>query len=131
MPIIPKDREVWFLLLFIGQFTISLIWVSGQIPADKTGLPSKIIYVGQEMAPLAFVITAVSIVLVEGVPMLYEAFAKKREAKGREEGREEGREKGREEERERIRERVTKALSELDGQLDDETKAKLRAIAED
>jgi membrane protein DedA with SNARE-associated domain len=118
VPIIPKDREVYFLVVFLIQFVGWLILVYNQIPDEKTGT-LKAVYVGQEMAPLVIVSTAVSIALVEGVAMLYEAFARKRESRGLEKGIRQS------------RERLDKALDEMNGKISEPDKAKLRdALAE-
>ena len=58
MPIIPKEREPYFLLAFLLQLIIFLLSVWNQRPDTIEGFYATTVYIGQETVPLAIFSTA-------------------------------------------------------------------------
>ena len=56
---------------------------------------ATMVAVAQALGSVAVSLTALTVILVEGIPMLYEAYKKARLAEGRAQGRAEGRAEGR------------------------------------
>ena len=56
---------------------------------------ATMVAVAQALGSVAVSLTALTVIIVEGVPMLYEAFKKAKLAQGREQGRAEGHAEGR------------------------------------
>ena len=93
MPSIHPSRAAIGLLLFAVLFLAALGYVIDQeIGKDGQGAMATMVAVAQALGSVAVSLTALTVIIVEGVPMLYEAFKKARLAQGQ--GR-----KGRAEER--------------------------------
>ena len=67
---------------------------AGEIGADGQGAMATMVAVAQALGSVAVSLTALTVIIVEGVPMLYEAFKKAKLAQGREQGRAQGRAEG-------------------------------------
>ena len=63
---------------------------AGEIGAEGQGAMATMVAVAQALGSVAVSLTALTVIIVEGVPMLYEAFKKAKLAQGREQGRAEG-----------------------------------------
>ncbi len=100
MPNIHPSRAAIGLGLFAVMFLAALGYVIDQeIGREGQGAMATMVAVAQALGSVAVSLTALTVILVEGIPMLYEAYKKARLAQGRAEGRAEGRVQGRQEER--------------------------------
>ena len=92
MPSIHPSRAAIGLLLFAVLFLAALGYVIDQeIGKDGQGAMATMVAVAQALGSVAVSLTALTVIIVEGVPMLYEAFKKARLAQGRAQGRAEER----------------------------------------
>ena len=92
MPSIHPSRAAIGLLLFAVLFLAALGYVVDQeIGKDGQGAMATMVAVAQALGSVAVSLTALTVIIVEGVPMLYEAFKKARLAQGRAQGRAEER----------------------------------------
>ena len=66
----------------------------GAVGKEGQGAMATMVAVAQALGSVAVSLTALTVIIVEGVPMLYEAFKKAKLAQGREQGRAEGRAEG-------------------------------------
>ena len=69
--------------------------VAAKCVATGQGAMATMVAVAQALGSVAVSLTALTVILVEGIPMLYEAYKKARLAQGRAEGRAQGRAEGR------------------------------------
>ena len=91
MPSIHPSRAAIGLLLFAVLFLAALGYVVDQeIGQEGQGAMATMVAVAQALGSVAVSLTALTVIIVEGVPMLYEAFKKAKLAQGREQGRAEG-----------------------------------------
>ena len=96
MPSIHPSRAAIGLLLFAVLFLAALGYVVDQeIGQEGQGAMATMVAVAQALGSVAVSLTALTVIIVEGVPMLYEAFKKAKLAQGREQGRAEGHAEGR------------------------------------
>ena len=96
MPSIHPSRAAIGLLLFAVLFLAALGYVIDQeIGQEGQGAMATMVAVAQALGSVAVSLTALTVIIVEGVPMLYEAFKKAKLAQGREQGRAEGHAEGR------------------------------------
>ena len=92
MPSIHPSRAAIGLLLFAVLFLAALGYVIDQeIGQEGQGAMATMVAVAQALGSVAVSLTALTVIIVEGVPMLYEAFKKARLAQGRAQGRAEER----------------------------------------
>ena len=92
MPSIHPSRAAIGLLLFAVLFLAALGYVVDQeIGKEGQGAMATMVAVAQALGSVAVSLTALTVIIVEGVPMLYEAFKKAKLAQGREQGRAAGR----------------------------------------
>ena len=68
--------------------------IEREIGQEGQGAMATMVAVAQALGSVAVSLTALTVIIVEGVPMLYEAFKKAKLAQGREQGRAEGRAEG-------------------------------------
>ena len=68
--------------------------IERQIGQEGQGAMATMVAVAQALGSVAVSLTALTVIIVEGVPMLYEAFKKAKLAQGRAQGRAEGRAEG-------------------------------------
>ena len=95
MPSIHPSRAAIGLLLFAVLFLAALGYVVDQeIGKQGQGAMATMVAVAQALGSVAVSLTALTVIIVEGVPMLYEAFKKAKLAQGREQGRAQGRAEG-------------------------------------
>ena len=95
MPNIHPSRAAIGLGLFAVMFLAALGYVIDQeIGREGQGAMATMVAVAQALGSVAVSLTALTVILVEGIPMLYEAFKKARLAQGRAEGRAQGRAEG-------------------------------------
>ena len=88
MPSIHPSRAAIGLLLFAVLFLAALGYVVDQeIGKQGQGAMATMVAVAQALGSVAVSLTALTVIIVEGVPMLYEAFKKAKLAQGREQGR--------------------------------------------
>ncbi len=83
MPIVPKERALWFVIVFVLQFLGTLGMVIYQevgANVSDTALETAIA-VGEGQAPFVFIIVVTTVIIVEGSAMLYDWY--KREVKER------------------------------------------------
>ena len=91
MPSIHPSRAAIGLLLFAVLFLAALGYVIDQeVGREGQGALATMVAVAQALGSVAVSLTALTVIIVEGVPMLYEAFKKAKLAQGRAEGRAEG-----------------------------------------
>ena len=96
MPNIHPSRAAIGLGLFAVMFLAALGYVIDQeIGREGQGAMATMVAVAQALGSVAVSLTALTVILVEGIPMLYEAYKKARLAEGRAQGRAEGRVEGR------------------------------------
>ena len=83
MPIVPKERALWFFIVFVLQFLGCLGLVVYQEVVDNTTDTAleTAIAVGEGLAPFVIINIVMTVVIVEGVAMLYDLY--KREVKER------------------------------------------------
>ena len=83
MPIVPKERALWFFIVFVLQFLGCLGLVVYQEVVDNTGDTAleTAIAVGEGLAPFVIINIVMTVVIVEGAAMLYDLY--KREVKER------------------------------------------------
>ena len=88
-----KSREGWYLSLFFVEFSACLALLSWQEVINNTtdGWLETVIAIARGMEPLVIVLTAATVILVEGYSMLAERYLKRRYREGHVEGRTEGR----------------------------------------
>ena len=65
--------------------------IEREIGKEGQGAMATMVAVAQALGSVAVSLTALTVIIVEGVPMLYEAFKKAKLAQGRAQGRAEGR----------------------------------------
>ncbi len=95
MPSIHPSRAAIGLLLFAVLFLAALGYVIDQeVGKEGQGAMATMVAVAQALGSVAVSLTALTVIVVEGVPMLYEAFKKAKLAQGRAQGRAEGRAEG-------------------------------------
>ena len=111
MPVISKGREWLFFLLFTIQLIIWVVLLSFDIPCGKVGWASKIVYVGRQMGLLMVLTTGLTVVAIEGIPIMWDTITKRTEKK--------------------LQRRLDAALDKLDGQVPDEVKQQLRDALKD
>ena len=88
MPSIHPSRAAIGLLLFAVLFLAALGYVIDQeIGQEGQGAMATMVAVAQALGSVAVSLTALTVIIVEGVPMLYEAFKKAKLAQGRAQGR--------------------------------------------
>lgn len=93
---IGRSREGRYLLLFTFQLIICLgllTWFEVGYQRDDGSL-ATVIAIGQGMAPLVVVVTATTVVILEGSTMLAERYLQRRYEEGQAKGRAEGEAKG-------------------------------------
>ena len=84
MPSIHPSRAAIGLLLFAVLFLAALGYVVDQeIGKEGQGAMATMVAVAQALGSVAVSLTALTVIIVEGVPMLYEAFKKAKLAQGR------------------------------------------------
>ena len=83
MPIVPKERALWFFIVFVLQFLGCLGLVVYQEVVDNTADTAleTAIAVGEGLAPFVIINIVMTVVIVEGAAMLYDLY--KREVKER------------------------------------------------
>ena len=88
-----KSREGWYLSLFFVEFSACLALLFWQEVINNTadGWLETVIAIARGMEPLVIVLTAATVILVEGYSMLAERYLKRRYREGHVEGRVEGR----------------------------------------
>ena len=93
LPQIDQSRESWALFLFTLQLLICVTGVAVHEVAyeDHANALATVIGMGRALAPQIVVITATTVVAVEGYAMLAERYLRRRYREGRQEGRKEGR----------------------------------------
>ena len=87
MPIVPKERALWFFIVFVLQFLGCLGLVVYQEVVDNTTDTAleTAIAVGEGLAPFVIINIVMTVVIVEGAAMLYDLY--KREVERRTEVR--------------------------------------------
>lgn len=93
LPSPDKSREGWYLSLFFVEFSACLALLFWQEVINNTtdGWLETVIAIARGMEPLVIVLTAATVILVEGYSMLAERYLRRRYREGRAEGREAGR----------------------------------------
>ena len=92
MPNIHPSRAAIGLGLFAVMFLAALGYVIDQeIGREGQGAMATMVAVAQALGSVAVSLTALTVILVEGIPMLYEAYKKATLAQGRAQGRAEER----------------------------------------
>ena len=94
---IGRTREGRYLLLFSVQMLVCLGLLTWYEVSYQTGdgVLATVIAIGQGMSAFVVVVTATTVVIVEGSAMLAERYLKRRYEAGKAEGRDEGRAEGR------------------------------------
>ncbi len=80
---VPKSRAQWFILLFLLQFLFCLsLVVYHEIAGNTTDSAIEtVLAIGKGFSPFVIIITATTVITVEGVAMLYDLY--KREVEER------------------------------------------------
>ncbi len=80
---VPKSRAQWFILLFVLQFlgTLGLVIYQEVVGNTSDSALETALAIGKGFSPFVIIITATTVITVEGVAMLYDLY--KREVEER------------------------------------------------
>ena len=89
LPQIDQSRESWALFLFTVQLLLCItgVAISEAVHQDHPNALVTVIAIGRTLAPQIVVITATTVVIVEGYAMLAERYLRRRYREGQEKGR--------------------------------------------